>query len=432
MMLFVSILSLISICSTESFAQQVIDLKHGCAYASPQEPGQIYTNYYSTKIVDILKEISEAISLPPDAFDIKSSSVQSAVATTIEGRRMILYNEDFIRRAKKNPESKWEVYSIIAHEIGHHILDHNFEETDPTQRRAMELAADEFSGRILRALCLTQEDALVALKGLPTLNHPFYPPNSARIAFAADGWTKKNEAIKREGRDPCGQIIELGFGENYRKLNHARNVQAQVKEEIMIIKYDAESKPGRMYCESFLVTSPYSALTPTTIEWKNGRNKYGKNKEIIWHFGYDGYTRDQVMRPQELGLAVFNKTPKPRSFSSYIPGLAGVVTGSGGLIYGFRMKKEADTDITLYRTNNDPERPGFQSFYDELELSPKEFYEQTDRKFVDSQIIRGASYFILGSGLLWITNQYLLHRKGQIGIIHIGEDYVGAGAKFRF
>lgn len=428
--LSIKLFLLIVICTTNLVSQSVIDLKNGCAFASPQESGQIFTNYYSTKIIDILQEISEAISLPPDAFDIKSSSVQSAVATTIDGRRMILYNEDFIRRAKTSPESKREIYSIIAHEIGHHILGHNFDEIDPTKRRTMELAADEFSGRVLRALCFKQEEALSALQNLPTLNHPNYPPKSARIAFVADGWTKKDEAIKREGRDPCGTIINLEFGEQYGKLNRASEVKAQVKEEEMIITYDAIDNGGNVFGETYMVTDPFSGITPNSFEWINERDKFGKNKQLIWHFGQDGYTREQVLKGGQLGLTVFplGRKPEQVKLSGYVPGALAVLIGSGGIWYGFDLKKDALADYDSYSLNRQPNA----NFYKNLGISREALFANTDKKYVNSQSIRNASYFLITGGVFWLTERYLWNKKSKIGIIHVGENYIGMGKKFYF
>ncbi|MCB0586681.1 MAG: hypothetical protein KDD06_15335 [Phaeodactylibacter sp.] len=414
-------------------AQERIHLTNGCAYGNPPGTEEIYTNFYSTEVVDILNDILEALNLRNTTFELKSSNVNTAVASIIGGRKYILYSEDFIRRAEQSAQNKWVVYSILAHELGHHILDHDFSEKDPGKRKLMELEADEFSGSVLRSLCSKQEDAMAALNelsGAPI--HPFYPPVSARIEFIANGWIRKDEAIRREGRDPCGQIIELAFGKNYKKLNHARNVKAMVKEEEMIITYDAISQPGKLFCRSFIATPRYSSLTPSTMEWKNDREKFGKDKEIIWYFAKDGYTRDQVMRPQELGIAVFDysKVPRPIGFEGYVPGMLTVVAGGVALGYSFSLRQKALNDYDQYEAIRDPN----DAFYQEANISRSQFYQDTDDKYITSQAIRNTSIAAIGAGLFWVTNKYLKHRKSRIGILHLGEDYIGIciGRRFVF
>ena len=83
----------------------------------------------------IVAEIMALHSLPKN-FVVKASDVPNAMATTdkTSGQRFILYNTSFLEKFKADANTRWAAYSVLAHEIGHHLSGHDFGEKDPKKR----------------------------------------------------------------------------------------------------------------------------------------------------------------------------------------------------------------------------------------------------------------------------------------------------------
>jgi len=180
-------------------AQEHIRLIHSCSYGGQENASEYYTFASSTEADRIVKEICNAMGLEKN-FVIKSANVRNAVATMDGGKRVILYNTLFLEKFKADSRTQWAAYSVMAHEIGHHLNGHNFDETDPAKRKPMELEADKFSGSALRLLNATLEDAkagieLFALEG-ETQTHPL---GSARREAVASGWKIRDEYLRKLG-----------------------------------------------------------------------------------------------------------------------------------------------------------------------------------------------------------------------------------------
>lgn len=419
-----------------SLSQEAIHLTNGCAFANPPDINEaIYFDDDSTKVAGILKEILEMENLDYTNFEIKSSTISTAAATIKDGRRYIFYNERFIREGTNNIGRKWKIYSVLAHELAHHFLGHDFfDTTNVALRIKWELQADRFSGKVLRAFCSEIEDALLAIEDLdPEVYHPYYPPIEVRKDVIADGWIIKDDELTKNGRDPCGQVMPLTFGENYKNINHAKNVQALIKEEEMVITFDDETAGAKNgVCLPFLVASSTSNINPESVTWKNDRNAPGANKEVIWNFANDGYTRSLVLKPQDLGIVSFNlnQVPHKRSFKHFLPGALGLILGGTGIVYGENRKREALQDYDIYKNNRDFNAGQDNVFSDEEDR--KQFYEQTIKKHRNAMLIQYASFGAIGTGIALILNQRRKHRLSKIGKISLAANNNGISLTYKF
>jgi tetratricopeptide (TPR) repeat protein len=54
-----------------------------------------------------------------------------------------LYNTTFLENFKRDAQTKWAAYCVLAHEVGHHLNNHDFTETDVKKRKLLELAAED-------------------------------------------------------------------------------------------------------------------------------------------------------------------------------------------------------------------------------------------------------------------------------------------------
>ncbi len=147
-------------------------------------------SYQADKIVkEATTNILNYIGLPPD-FKVVQLDIPNVIAYTKHGDRYIGYNPQFIQRLRIQTETDWSAYSVLAHEIGHHLAGHT--EKSGKTNPGNELVADHFSGFILQRMGATLEQAESALLSLEkiggisdTIHHP---PILSRITSLAEGW----------------------------------------------------------------------------------------------------------------------------------------------------------------------------------------------------------------------------------------------------
>ena len=398
------IFAICSILSIKTFSQtQRIYINNGCNFSAYTEQDEYYANHPSDSANIILNEILSLADIPDGNFIFKSANVGNALATESDGKRYILYSSVFLSKIKEDSKSKWAVYSLLAHEIAHHVLGHNLSEKDPKRRKELELQADEYSGRILNTLCASKEDAIAAISTMDN-NEPgkLYPPWEARKEAVFDGWIEKQEDWHSKGGHPCesGKIMDLTFGNKY-KHNRAKNIRAELMEQQMKITYDAFPKSGHTVCETFIVSAKNVRLSPQSLTWENEKTKYGENQTVIWHFAKDGYTKEQVEKPEELGITVFqkNKTPVPVHISNYFVWGTGVLTSTALIGQSFNLRRKALEDYEVYRVNTNPNDPIWE------EINRAEYYNGVDRKYVRSQ------YLLLAGGTAFGICSYFFTKK---------------------
>ena len=135
---------------------------------------------------DAIKDITEHVGIPAN-FLLISSNVQNALAYMYNGQRVLYYNIQFMRMAHDEIDPNWAVISILAHEVGHHLLGHIFIIDDKFKQR--ELEADQFSGFIMYRMGATLDEALLTMRTLgPDQETPSHPHKAARLAAIETGW----------------------------------------------------------------------------------------------------------------------------------------------------------------------------------------------------------------------------------------------------
>lgn len=144
-----------------------------------------------SEAADIAKLIVKTSGRPAN-FAITEAYVPNAVAVVHNDKRYVLYNPRFIDRLTVYAGTPWAAVSVLAHEIGHHLL--VTETSQGTPKLATELQADEFSGFILQKLGATLEEAQAAMNTLAsdraTRTHPGKPD---RLSSIAKGWNEAAE-----------------------------------------------------------------------------------------------------------------------------------------------------------------------------------------------------------------------------------------------
>eukprot|EP01037_Dinobryon_pediforme_P015202 gene15202-15346_t len=146
---------------------------------------------------DALADITDHAGIKKSFIPIRSN-VQNALAYMYNGQRMLYYNVNFIKMAHDDIDPDWAVISILAHEVGHHLLGHIFVIDSNFKQR--ELEADEFSGFIMYRMGASLDEALVTMRTLgPEQETPSHPEKGARLAAIEHGWHEAEAITAHEG-----------------------------------------------------------------------------------------------------------------------------------------------------------------------------------------------------------------------------------------
>ncbi len=111
----------------------------------------------------------------------------------------ILYDQNFMNSVKLSTGNDFSQWSILAHEIGHHLSGHTL--TSGGDSHKQELEADEFSGFVMYKMGATLPQAQSALNKFcsdeGSLSHP---PKKDRLVAVETGWyNAKNSSPNSNG-----------------------------------------------------------------------------------------------------------------------------------------------------------------------------------------------------------------------------------------
>ncbi|MFD1754782.1 membrane-binding protein [Rufibacter sediminis] len=171
----------------------------GASVATPavaETKGGAATAYAAPAAVgarDIITEIIDVVGLKP-RFEVRAANVPNAAAVIMNGKRYILYNENFVSSLNNALRTDWAGVSILAHEIGHHLNGHTLTQGGSNQQD--ELEADEFSGFVLRKMGASLSEAQAAIKALAEEEDSYtHPGKSSRLTAISKGWRNAQEQI---------------------------------------------------------------------------------------------------------------------------------------------------------------------------------------------------------------------------------------------
>lgn len=133
-------------------------------------------------------------------FVVRPANVPNAMASIRGSNRYIEYSPRFVNQLKLGTKTNWSVYSVLAHEIGHHLQGHTI--TPGGSRPDIELEADEYSGFILAQMGATKADAQKAMRliGSDTTSGT-HPAKGLRLAAIEKGWRNGVKKRKKQTAD---------------------------------------------------------------------------------------------------------------------------------------------------------------------------------------------------------------------------------------
>lgn len=158
----------------------------------------------------IIQNILDAVGQTAN-FEIQTANIDNAAAVVYAGRRYVLYNPNFINALDARTGNQWASISVLAHEVGHHLLGHTL--TGQGSQPAIELEADEFSGYALRKMGATLEDAEATMKLIANQNATAtHPGKASRLSAIEKGWESGAGSDVAQRRQPTGPVQTSGDG----------------------------------------------------------------------------------------------------------------------------------------------------------------------------------------------------------------------------
>jgi hypothetical protein len=141
-------------------------------------------------------------SIPGKSFTVLATNDVGNAAAAIRGaERFILYNPQFMASVERAASTPWDSYSIMAHEIGHHLAGHTLRAGG--SQPPLELEADYFSGGTLSRMGASESDASAAMKRLGSPSgSATHPSRSDRLNAISRGW--RDAAAKQRSGDVGG------------------------------------------------------------------------------------------------------------------------------------------------------------------------------------------------------------------------------------
>ncbi|MFZ6014376.1 MAG: hypothetical protein ACOYXT_28815 [Bacteroidota bacterium] len=160
------------------------------------------------EVAGLISEILSRFGAQNRYIILNCAQISNCLATKDdEGRQYILYNAAFLNRVKTlkftnstlpTGDRDWQVLTILAHELGHHINNHI---TNPLPRATSidkELEADETAGFLMYLLKagLAQAQSVMYDKNVTEEGSYTHPPRQKRLDAIAKGYNKAKELYK--------------------------------------------------------------------------------------------------------------------------------------------------------------------------------------------------------------------------------------------
>lgn len=161
-------------------------------------------------------EIMTEAGLKPN-FKVLAGDVPNASAFVHDGERVIVYNKAWLGDLTRSVASKWAIYAVLAHEIGHHLNGDtmpragSYADRDAAKNHEQELAADYFAGFVLAKLGASLDEATSAVRKYGGAETHSHPSRERRIAEHTSGWNKGCAALAPVVREPdlSAELVRL-------------------------------------------------------------------------------------------------------------------------------------------------------------------------------------------------------------------------------
>lgn len=398
---------LLHLSATLLTAQEEVTFDNGCNFYSDKTAGT-YTLFKlgpDDDANDIVREILEKAEVRNQNFTIApTSGIENAQACVRKGQRYVLYSHNFIEGFKKEAKTKYAAYCVFAHEIGHHVLLHDFAEKDVKRRKRMELQADSFAAVVLARLEVPREDVVVGMEILKVnIQAEHYPTPSARAEMLGINYDRERKKMIQKSSGGLGENrISIQLDPScLNQWNLAQKPSAEITTEKVAVTFTIPATHDGTLVD-IVLCSPNSdfKIRTTTGIGMSVKAKAGLNT-ITWNYQMDNIPKIIASKPGQLRIYVYSVIDMPTAKLSKKTNLKiGVLVGAGAVGWGyghFVMRKKALDDYAAYKLNTVPNA----TFYTAQGTNRSGFYDTTDKKYVNSQIVEGVSIVAFAAGVVW-------------------------------
>lgn len=149
-------------------------------------------NFSVQEVWSVVNDILGVSGLAPNFQVVETQEVGNAAAVIIEEQRYLAFNPVWMRTYRDRPDSKWQLYAVMAHEVGHHLQGHTI--TAGGSRPPTELEADEYAGFTLAALGASLDETQALWKSFGETGSATHPPRRQRLEAVRRGWERRRGA----------------------------------------------------------------------------------------------------------------------------------------------------------------------------------------------------------------------------------------------
>ena len=394
------------------YAQEEVQFEHGCNFKSDKVKGK-YTIFDPTKeVTNIVDTILRKVAIRERPFILKAADVDNAQAT-IRGKnnRYLLYSNQFLKKFTSDTRTKWSAYAVFAHEIGHHVLLHDLEDTSAVNRKRFELQADAWAARILARMGASREDALAAVSALTDDNSRYYPKKSARVEQMGIAYDEEKAALDRTTQTANAanrtaiSIDPKSF--NRWSIVKKENVKATIDDDKVVIELNNISDFYRERTLSIKISSSDGNMRVNKVEGTGENLNYQANKKIIWRYNEDEVPKITASSAEKLRLSVYAMNNKPQKANGIPLAITTTAIGIGSTVYSFMIRNQALSDYNIYKSKTNENNP----FY--TAGNRDAFYSKANTKYIQSQLFLGAGSIMAVLGSVWWVKKATINRQAK-------------------
>jgi hypothetical protein len=366
-------------------SQEEVHFDHGCNFNSYKIFGDYFLFKPSVEAEKIVDTILKVINFKERSFILKSANVANAQATIKdENTRYLLYSNEFLNKFTKDARTRWAAYTVFAHEIAHHIKNHNLKDTIPSNRKKYELEADDFAARVLAELGADRDDALAAIDALVEEKSNFYPPKSARREAMGNAYDEKRASIniiKKTSESANRTIVNINPN-SYNKWSiiQKENVKATIDDEKLIIQITNISNDYSNQTLSIKLLSNDGNMTIKTVDSTGDNLKFEKNKTITWRYKIDDVTKNIASDGDKLRLGVYTMNDKPQKVGGLGLSISSVVLGAGSIGYGIVQRDKALKDHAIFKSKTNENDAVYST------ITREDLYKKANDSYQQAQI----------------------------------------------
>ena len=401
---------IVAMCYT-SHAQEEMTFEHGCNFKSDKIKGE-YTLFEPTKEAGVVVDtILVKLAIRDRPFILKAADVENAQATLRGRSRYLLYSNQFLKQFTSDARTKWAAYAIFAHEIGHHVLGHDLEDTLASNRRKFELQADAWAARILARMGASREDALAAVNALTDDNSRYYPKKSARLESMGIAYDEEKAGLDKT-TSSANAANKTSISIDPKSFNQwsvvkKENVKATIDDDKIVIELNNISDFYRERTLYIKLSSNDGNMRVTKVEGVGENLKFETTKKIVWHYNEDEVPKVTASSAEKLRIAVYSMNNKPQKASGVPLAMASAGVGLGIAIYSFSLRSQALKDHTIYKSKTNENDAAYSV------VKREDLYDNANSTYKKSQVFLGIGSVLAVLGTSWWIKKASINRQAK-------------------